>query len=179
MVKTSRLVIVAAMSLLPCLCVAQTAEKKPAAKPHAMNPTAVSPDQLKWGPPPEGAMVGKPSVEPGGQAAFAVVAGNPLAVGQAYVMRIKCSDGFKIAPHWHPVTENVTVLRGALSLGMGDHYDESAMNTFSVGSFLSAPARMHHFAACKGDTELQIHGLGPFKFMYIAGTPPAKKMAAK
>jgi quercetin dioxygenase-like cupin family protein len=33
---------------------------------------------------------------------------------------LKLPDGYRIAPHWHPQRENVTVITGTLKVGMGD-----------------------------------------------------------
>ena len=77
---------------------------------HPQN--AFKPDQIKWGPPP-------PFVNAGAQ--FAVLEGDPTASSGDFTIRIKMPDGYKIAPHWHPKRENVTVLRGDLKVGMGIH----------------------------------------------------------
>jgi hypothetical protein len=37
----------------------------------------------------------------------------------------------------------------------------------TAGAFATMPARMHHYAWCKGDTEVQVHGVGPFKLIYV------------
>ena len=44
-------------------------------------------------------------------------------------------DGYRIAPHWHPKRENVTVISGTFKVGMGDRFDESKMGDFPAGSF--------------------------------------------
>ena len=67
------------------------------------------PDGLKWGPAP-------PALPPGAQ--VAVVAGEPGKSGSAFVLRVKLPDGYKVAPHWHPNDENVTVLKGTLLIGL-------------------------------------------------------------
>jgi hypothetical protein len=62
---------------------------------------AFTPDQVKWGPAP-------PFIPAGAQ--LAVLEGNPMADSGDYTIRLKMPDGYKIAPHTHPVRENVTVL---------------------------------------------------------------------
>src|SRR5438067_11000663 len=74
-----------------------------AAEGHKM----VTPDKLRWGPAP-------PGLPPGAQ--VAVLDGDPRKAGP-YVMRVKFPDGYKVPPHWHPVDENVTVIRGVLGMG--------------------------------------------------------------
>jgi quercetin dioxygenase-like cupin family protein len=170
-------VLLVGVALAASVCLAQQAPKKaaaPAAKPKV---TAVAPDDLKWGPPPAGAMKGTPSVDPGGDLQTAVVYGDPSKPGY-YVLRGKCADGYKIAPHWHPTTENVTILRGSVALGMGKTFDESKLKALPAGGFASVPPHMAHFAQCKGDTIFQVDGSGPFVLNFISATPaPAKTKA--
>jgi hypothetical protein len=129
----------------------------------------------KWGDIPAAALVGTPSVEVGGKLQIAIVQGNPMQAGQPYTLRLSCTDGAKIAPHWHPTTENVTVVKGTFALGMGSKWDPSAMKDLPSGGFVSAPARMRHYAMCKGDTIVQVHGLGPFVVNFV----PAGKSASE
>jgi hypothetical protein len=147
------------------LATSMLAQTKPPAKksgPSATTMPAVVPlGSEKWGDIPAAAMVGTPSVEIGGKLQLAVVQGNPMQAGQPYTLRLSCSDGTKIAPHCHPTTENVTVVKGTFALGMGSKWDPSALNDLPAGGFASAPARMKHFASCKGDTIVQVHGLAP------------------
>ena len=58
-----------------------------------------------------------------------------MAAKGDYTVRLKMPAGYRIAPHWHPKRENVTVLSGTFKVGMGDHFDESKMGTFPAGSF--------------------------------------------
>lgn len=41
------------------------------------------------------------------------------------------------------------------------------MLTMSVGSFVLMPKEMRHFAMCKGETIVQLHGVGPFKVNWV------------
>jgi len=129
---------------------------------------AFTPDQVKWGPPP-------PFVPAGAQ--LAVLEGDPMATSGDYTIRLKMPDGYKIAPHYHPLRENVTVLSGTLKVGMGDQFDASKMMSFGAGSFAYLDPSMHHYAAASGETVIQIHGMSPVKFNYInpADDPTPKK----
>jgi len=160
------------------ICSAQDAAKKaaPAASAKPMTTVVASAD-LKWGPPPEGAMAGTPSVDPGGDLQIAVVMGDPSKTGH-FVIRGKCTDGYKIAPHWHPTAENVTILEGALALGTGKTFDESKLKALSAGGFASVPPHMAHFAQCKGASIFQVDGNGPFVLNFISATPVAAKKPA-
>jgi anti-sigma factor ChrR (cupin superfamily) len=98
---------------------------------------------------------------------LAPVSGDPGAEGTMFVLRLRCVDGSKIPAHWHPTDENVTVLKGTFLAGMGEKFDESKLLTMNVGSFILMPKEMRHFAMCKGETIVQVHGVGPFKVNWV------------
>jgi len=106
---------------------------------------------------------------------LAPVSGDPNAEGAPFVLRLRCVDGAKIPAHWHPTDENVTVLKGTFLVGMGETFDESKLKTMNVGNFVTMPKEMRHFATCKGETIVQVHGMGPFKVNWVNPsevTPP-------
>ena len=74
---------------------------------------AFSPDQIKYGPVP-------PVLAPGAQ--MAVLEGDPTGSSGDFTIRLKMPDGYRIAPHWHPKRENVTVISGSFKVGMGDSF---------------------------------------------------------
>jgi quercetin dioxygenase-like cupin family protein len=119
---------------------------------------AFTPDTIQWGPPP-------PFVAPGAQ--FAVIEGDPTAAGGNYTVRLKMPAGYRIAPHWHPLRENVTVISGTFKVGMGDTFDTSKMGVFPAGSFAYLDPDMHHYAMAASDVVVQIHGTAPVQFNYI------------
>ena len=128
---------------------------------------AFAPDQIKWGPAP-------PFVAQG--AKLAVIEGNPMASSGDYTIRLKMPAGYKIAPHWHPKRENVTVISGDFKVGMGDKFEESKMTTFPAGSFAYLDPDMHHYAMAADEVVVQIHGMSPVKFNYInPADDPSKK----
>ena len=164
--------------LLAAVAGAQT--KQPAKKAPARDSSSqmiVQPGSEKWGDIPAAAMVGAPSVEIGGTLRLFVVQGDPTKAGRTYTLRLSCSDGVKIAPHWHPTTENVTVIQGAAAVGMGSKWDDAALKDVPTGGFFSAAPQMRHFAQCKGDSILQVHGVGPFVLNFVSPDEPqpAKK----
>jgi quercetin dioxygenase-like cupin family protein len=112
---------------------------------------------------------------PGAQIAF--LEGDPTGSKGDFTVRLKMPDGYRIAPHWHPYRENVTVLSGTLKFGMGDTFDASKMMSFGAGSFAYLDPDMHHYAMADGATIIQVHGPSPFKFNYInpADDPSKKK----
>jgi hypothetical protein len=128
---------------------------------------AFAPDQIKYGPPP-------PFIAPG--ATLAVVEGNPMGTSGDFTIRLKMPAGYKIAPHWHPKRENVTVISGNFKVGMGDKFDESKMMTFPAGSFAYLDPDMHHYAMASGEVVVQVHGMAPLQFNYVnPGDDPSKK----
>ena len=98
---------------------------------------------------------------------LAAVSGDPNAEGATFVLRIKCADGTKVPAHWHPTDENVTVLKGTFLVGLGETFDETKLETMNVGNFITMPKEMRHFALCKGETIVQVHGAGPFKVNWV------------
>jgi hypothetical protein len=128
---------------------------------------AFSPDQIKFGPVP-------PVLAPGAQ--LAVLEGDPMGSSGDFTIRLKMPDGYRIAPHWHPKRENVTVISGNFKVGMGDQFDESKMMTFGTGSFAYLDPSMHHYAMASGEVVVQVHGMSPLQFNYInAGEDPSMK----
>ena len=134
---------------------------------HIVLPAA----ELKWGQAP-------PSVPKGVQ--LAVVSGNPGQAGP-FVIRLKIPAGQKIAPHWHPTDEHVTVISGTVAFGMGEKFDQAALKNLSAGGYALMPAEMRHFALAKTPVILQVHGVGPFVLNYVnpADDPSKVKAATK
>lgn len=128
------------------------------AAPPSAEKNAFTPDAVPFGPPP-------PFVAPGAQ--LAVLEGNPMASSGDYTIRLKMPAGYRIAPHWHPKRENVTVISGTFKVGMGDHFDESSMAAFPAGSFAFLDPSMHHYAMAADDVIVQVHGSAPLQFNYV------------
>jgi quercetin dioxygenase-like cupin family protein len=139
---------------------------------HANDPKHViaRPDAVKWGPAP-------PSAPPGAQ--MAVLVGDPSKEGTPYAFWVKMPDGYTVPPHWHPRDENVTVLKGTLLVGMGEKLDESKMEGLPAGSFWYMPKSMRHFAKAKGETIIQIHGIGPYGINYVNPADDPRKQQDK
>jgi hypothetical protein len=114
-------------------------------------------DQVQWGP--------APPVLPAG-AQISVLEGNPAEKGPL-TLRLKFPANYNIPPHWHSMAERVTVLTGALRVGMGDKLDRQASQTLEPDGFASLPANMHHFAWTTVPTVVQINLEGPFDIFYV------------
>jgi quercetin dioxygenase-like cupin family protein len=131
---------------------ADAAPQNPVAQ-HVM----VAPGAITWGGAP-------PGLPPG--ARMAVVSGDPTQA-QPFVIRAQIPAGYRIAPHWHPTTENLTVLSGTIALGMGSTFDQSAMRDLSTGGYAAMPAEMRHSFMAKTVATIQVHGMGPFAINYV------------
>jgi hypothetical protein len=99
-------------------------------------------------------------------AKVAVLEGDPTKEG-FFTMRLWFPDGFKVLPHWHPRVEHVTVIKGALNIGMGEKFDQTVTREMSEGTFGFWSPGMRHFAWAKGDTIIQLHGIGPWMITYV------------
>jgi quercetin dioxygenase-like cupin family protein len=152
------------VAVFVALCGAVSAQQAKSA--HVM----FTPAAATWGDPP-------PVFEKG--ASFAVVSGNPGEPG-TFVVRLKMPAGYKIAPHWHPTDEHVTVISGTFSLGMGDTFDKASMKDAPAGSYALLPAEMRHYAMAKTAAVVQVHGQGPFALTYVnPADDPSKRTPAK
>jgi quercetin dioxygenase-like cupin family protein len=123
----------------------------------AVEPTFMRSSDLKWG-------AGPPSLPPG--ARLAVLQGNPAKAGP-FTIRAKLPAGYKIPAHWHPTDENVTVVSGTFFMGMGDKLNPAQGKSMPAGSFISLPAKCHHFAWTTKPAIIQVHAMGPFEVTYI------------
>ena len=113
----------------------------------------ITPDAVKWNP-----------LLPGIQ--ISALAGDSSKPGP-YTVRLKFADGARVAPHWRPEDESVTVIQGTFLAGMGEKYDAASLHEFPTGSFILMPKQMRHFAAARGETIVQLHGNGPFVINYV------------
>jgi hypothetical protein len=50
-----------------------------------------------------------------------------IKTGAPYVFRPRLPDGYSVAPLWHPMDENVTVISGVFRVGVGEKFDEHAL----------------------------------------------------
>src|SRR6476661_5270451 len=126
------------LTLLGASALAQDAA--PAAPATGMNSTqhvALQDADLKWGDAP-------PAFERGAQ--LAVLSGDPGKPG-LFVIRIKAPAGYKVANHFHPADEHVTLLDGDVTLQMNDGAQTQGLTR---GAYVLLPAQMHHGVSTKG-----------------------------
>ena len=124
---------------------------------------------LTWGP--------APAVFPAG-AKMAVLQGDPSKPA-LFTVRLDMPPGYKIAPHFHPTDEHITVMQGAFLIGMGDKLDATKATQLNVGGFATAAANMHHYAIAKGRTIVQVSAIGPFVLTYVNPADDPTKAKAK
>lgn len=116
----------------------------PVSSPATGEAIVALPGSITWGPAP---------ALPPPEAQVAVLEGDPSKVGP-FTMRLSVPDGYRIAPHFHPADEHVTVLSGTFLVGMGETFDESKLAELPAGSFGVLPSGMRHFAQARGATVL-------------------------
>jgi quercetin dioxygenase-like cupin family protein len=117
-----------------------------------------TPQEAQWGPAP-------PLLPAGAQ--IAVLAGDPTK-SAPYAVRLKFPANYAIPAHSHPTDENVVVLSGAVTFGMGDKLIKTTSNkTLTVGGFALMPADMNHFAYTTQESTIILFGQGPVEFKYV------------
>jgi quercetin dioxygenase-like cupin family protein len=123
-------------------------------RPHAI---VATPEAIKWAP--------APPILPAG-ARLAVLEGDPAQPGP-FTMRLSMPAGYRIPPHFHPVTEHVTVIDGTFYVGMGETFDASKASALPTGTFAALEPGVRHFALTKSVTTIQLHGVGPWALVYV------------
>lgn len=116
--------------------------------------------EAQWGPAP-------PLLPAGAQ--IAVLAGDPTK-SAPYAVRLKFPANYVIPAHSHPTDENVVVVSGSITFGMGDKLAKSAAGnkTLGVGGFTVASANMNHYAFTgTQETTIVLYGVGPVEFKYV------------
>lgn len=117
----------------------------------------VNAKQIKWGDAP-------PNLPPG--AKLAVLYGDP-GKAEPYTIRLMLPADYHIAPHWHTLPEQLTIISGAFYIGMGDKANMATAHALLPGGFHFLPSKAHHFAATKVPTVVQVNGIGPFDINYL------------
>jgi quercetin dioxygenase-like cupin family protein len=118
-----------------------------------------SAQEAQWGPAP-------PFLPAGAQ--IAVLSGDPTKAGP-YSVRLKFPANYAIPAHSHPTDENVVVVSGAVTFGMGNKLLKGAAEarTLSTGGYFLASAHMNHFAYTTEESTIVLYGQGPVEFKYV------------
>jgi len=142
------------LAFLGASALAQDAAPAAPATGSSTQHVALQDADIKWGDAP-------PAFERG--AKMAVLSGDPGKAGP-FVIRLKAPAGYRVANHWHPTDEQVTLLDGDATVQMNDGAQKQ---TFSRGAFVLLPAQMHHAVATKGGMTVQVSAMGPFQLTYV------------
>jgi anti-sigma factor ChrR (cupin superfamily) len=128
-------------------------------------PMAITPAEMKWEAQGGLALPGVEQVN---------LVGNPSKPGP-YTLRLKFPAGYKLAPHTHPDSREVTILSGTWYTGYGERFDEAALKALPAGSFYTEPANVAHFVEVREPVTIQVKGTGPSgrAFVSPASNSPA------
>ena len=150
--RSALLLLVAGNAL--CVAMAQTG---------GASVVALTPPEMKWT--KQGALAA-PGLEQ-----FNLV-GDPTKPGP-YTLRLKFPKGYRIAPHTHPDSREVTIISGVFATGYGETLDNAKLKILPAGSFYTEPANVPHYIEIEEDTILQVSGMGPSgrKFINLPETP--------
>jgi quercetin dioxygenase-like cupin family protein len=132
---------------IACIAGAQAAEE------HKV----LTPQQMKWGP-------GPASIPPGAEAVS--LYGDPAKEG-LFAMRLKLPKGYQIPAHTHPKPEVVTVISGAVYLGMGANADRSKAQALPAGSLFAMSPGMEHYLFADEEAVVQLNSTGPWGLTYV------------
>ena len=92
----------------------------------------------------------------------AILLGDPSVAGQVYVVRNKFAPGTFSAPHFHPETRYIQVIKGTWWVGSGPVRDLNATTPVKAGGFVvHYPNKIHWDGAKDEETIVQISGVGP------------------
>jgi len=106
---------------------------------------------------------------------IAVIEG-PLNQAGPIMFRLKFPANYKVAPHFHPGIEHVTVISGTLNMGIGDKFDNAKTRALTAGSVAIMPPQTHHFVWTSEETVGQVHSTGPWSVTYVnPADDPTKK----
>ena len=112
---------------------------------------AITPSEMQWAGQGGLAMAGMEQVN---------LLGNPSKPGP-YTIRLKFPAGYKLAPHMHPDSREVTILSGTWYTGYGEKFDAAALKALPAGSFYTEPANVAHFVEVREPVMIQVSGTGP------------------
>jgi Domain of unknown function (DUF4437) len=128
-----------------------------AAAQTAQGVLALTPAEMKW-------------ASQGGLAAPGMeqlnLLGDPAKPGP-YTLRLKFPKGFRIAPHTHPDSREVTILSGIFATGYGEKFDTANLKVLPAGSFYTEPADVPHYIEIEEDAVLQVSGMGPSQRRFV------------
>jgi len=102
---------------------------------------------------------------------------GPMNEAKPFIARVKAPANVKIAPHWHPAIEHVTVLSGQFAMGQGEKWDDKSLHTLKAGDVMIMQPKTPHYAVAKTEAIVQIHGMGPWGVTYVNEADDPRKQA--
>jgi len=100
-----------------------------------------------------------------------ILIGDPSKPGP-YTIRLKFPAGFKVAPHTHSDSREVTVLSGTWHTGYGETAEASGLKELPAGSFYTEPANIAHYVEIREPTVIQVSGTGPSGRKFVGPDAP-------
>lgn len=94
---------------------------------------------------------------PGAQ--FAVLYGQSYTGG--YAVRLRRPNGYFEKPHHHESDEHVSVLSGAIHVGVGESVNRASTRAFRAGGYVVIPARTLHYSWAEGAVVENVSWNGP------------------
>lgn len=86
--------------------------------------------------------------------------GDPTKSGP-YTIRLRFPAGYRLAPHSHPDSREVTVLQGEWCSAYGAVGDDSKLTCLTAGGFYTEPKGLPHYLQTRAETIIQVTGFGP------------------
>jgi hypothetical protein len=123
---------------------------------------ALTPEEMKWS--SQGGL-SLPGLEQ------TILVGDPAKPGP-YTVRLKFPAGFKVRPHTHPDSREVTVLSGTWLTGYGDTTDPAKLKALPAGSFYTEPANVAHYVEVREPVLVQVSGTGPSGRTWVGPEAP-------
>lgn len=123
---------------------------------------ALAPSEMKWS--AQGGLA-LPGLEQ------TTLVGDPSKPGP-YTIRLKFPAGFKVAPHTHPDSREVTVLSGTWYTGYGEKAEALNLKELPTGSFYTEPANVAHYVEVREPTVIQVSGSGPSGRRFVGQDAP-------
>jgi quercetin dioxygenase-like cupin family protein len=109
-------------------------------------------------------------------AKVAVLEGPPNEA-KPFTMRLRFPVNYSIPAHYHSAIEHVTVIRGTFNMGLGDKLDRAKTYPLPAGAVAIMQPGTRHFAWTSEETEIQVHGIGPWTITYVEPAPRPRRNA--
>ena len=147
----------AILLIFAMLCGLQSSSSTAQDHPVAQNRsevTIVTPDGVVWRGDPKGMQTAR-------------IGGDPQKEGEQFTLWLRMPAGFVMKPHWHPVDENLVVIKGRVLLGTGEHVKAEDAKQIQPDTFVQIPKTIRHYAIAQDETVLQVYGVGPFVTYWV------------